>query len=74
MFDKDMMRMLGVGLLISTEIVGLSVAGMGLGYGIQKFLCWETPLPLVVLGFCGMTLGMVRAYRTYLRMDGKQGP
>ena len=74
MFDKDMMRILGVGLAISTEIVGFSGAGMALGYGLQRLLGWETQLPLVLFGAAGMVLGFYRAYRAYVAMDRKQGP
>ena len=64
MFDKDMMRMLGWACLFRRKSSASPLRAWGC-YGIQKFLGWETPLPLVVLGVCGMTLGMVRAYRTY---------
>jgi hypothetical protein len=74
MFDKDMMRILGLGLAISTEIVGFSGAGMALGYGLQRFMGWETQLPLVVFGAAGMSFGFYRAYRAYASMDRKQGP
>lgn len=65
---RGAMSGLGVAMRIGTELVGGLIAGLGIGYMLDRWL-GTTPWLLVVFFFLGSAAGILNVYRSASRME-----
>ena len=72
MFDKEMIKYLGLALAIGGEIVSLSTGGFFLGIFIQNHFNLSSNVPAIIGGAIGLTAGCMVAFKHYEKQGNRK--